>query len=673
MRSELTFHQAVFGYDNGHHLLEASIRLSAEVRHFLAVATDLSGTPPTEGFEMAYTGLPLPGTSYYALFCTWLAPEVRRPGCVWGHVLLIDLPDLAELPDLSQLRNLFRRPRSRRLDEYRSRVDFQPQSRHRGTYSTSLAKTLGKAVLSALYLEPRKSIVFPASEAKETEDLVFGLWSQQWPRLRRSFRFSTGSFADRGRGGTPFDLQVSPKANRRAWQQRDEYLILDHIEQSDAASMYGPNAWILSSAVADLISPDVDGFRTFLRTYGVDVNEPREAFVRLARAFETLVVFPAADFRIRLSALGELFPGSSEALLLKEWLITGGNKLDAREDLAREWAIVSFLLTAAEAAPYAGVVVDVEGPAEMLWHGRKRAVLSLLAELVRQPERPLATAFAGAIAKAVRPTELRLISEESPELIPLFLRHRPELAIHPDVWRLPIPTQWRIHEALSGLSLPPKVWGEIVGTMLQAGSSTAVRDAVKKAGRYAIEGALRWAEDRAAKEDLPSQVWQQALAVSAADRLKDSELSSAALAFCGWCLPPDTVRRSLHSSRLDVQRLAEELEEVPKPLRLHAAFLLVSLGLRDGQTQGATLLAKGFFAVYDALASRDYSSDSWLLLSPELPDLGWWKDWDRCEKLRQATVRTFPDHDMVASKLLAAAVGPKQVEIVKRIYPNFLS
>ena len=96
MRGEFVFHQALFGYDAGHHLIEASLKLSTEIRHFLAVATDLSGSSPALGFETSYTGMPLPGSSYYALFCTWLAPEMPRPGSVWSQVIFIELGDLAK-------------------------------------------------------------------------------------------------------------------------------------------------------------------------------------------------------------------------------------------------------------------------------------------------------------------------------------------------------------------------------------------------------------------------------------------------------------------------------------------------------------------------------------------------------------------------------------------------
>ena len=42
-----------------------------------------------------------------------------------------------------------------------------------------------------------------------------------------------------------------------------------------------------------------------------------------------------------------------------------------------------------------------------------------------------------AVAGAVRPQELALVTRERPDLIPLFLGERPDLACHVETWRLP--------------------------------------------------------------------------------------------------------------------------------------------------------------------------------------------------------------------------------------------
>src|SRR5437868_1831594 len=110
MPEQIKLQQALFGYRDGHNLLASSTALAPRVRQFLATITDSSGPENNTGFEGAFTGLPVPETDFYALFCTWPAPEMSRPGCVWSHVILIPLADLARIQALFHLRKLCSRP-----------------------------------------------------------------------------------------------------------------------------------------------------------------------------------------------------------------------------------------------------------------------------------------------------------------------------------------------------------------------------------------------------------------------------------------------------------------------------------------------------------------------------------------------------------------------------------
>jgi hypothetical protein len=106
---------------------------------------------------------------------------------------------------------------------------------------------------------------------------------------------------------------------------------------------------------------------------------------------------------------------------------------------------------------------------------------------------------------------------------------------------------------------------------------------------------------------------------------------------CAWIVPPEIVRSFLGALRDDVQHLADEpLDAIPSPLHSHTAFVLVTLALRSNGDVGLKLLIRGFFEAYEGLASGNYLSESWQVLSPELPWLGYWRDWDRCQKLLQA-------------------------------------
>jgi GTPase-associated protein 1, N-terminal domain type 1 len=668
---EFKLQQALFGYDGGHQLLAASVRLPTEAKHFLSVATDSSGSAPLSGFDQVHCGMPLTGTDFYALFSTWLAPEMPRPGCVWSHVLLIELADLAQLIDLGELRQLFRRPKKIDEQTWRNPLSFFPQ-RITAAPIAPFREADCLQILEVLYATPETPALVEAPTAETYEDLVFAVWSQQWPRLRRSFRFSTGSFGDRGRGGQPFDLQVTPLGNRRAWQRGGEEKRADTTHSASEGSEQTRQYW-LKVAANDLCAPAVQGLRSFLQTYGLDVSDPRTAFARLATAYNLVVLRPSGDWKERLSSLGRIFPDQSEALRLKESLVAPRQSSDPQESLEHAWATASFLLDSPDARPYASVSFDFADLAPSLWKGKSEGVLSLLSRLVRQPENPAATSFAAAIANAVQPSELKLIADQRSELIPIILNHRPALAFDASTWQLPEHTQWQITEVLDRLPLSQKQWGDVMAAKFLSATYVAVRESVEKAGPYAMQGAFRWFESAIAKELLPSQIWREALATPAAERLAGpGALPPAELALCAWFPPPETIRQVLTASRDDVQQLAQQpLDLLPHPLRLPTAFLLVTLGLRAAGSEGVKPLVRGYYEVYNALAVSTASNiafpwESWLLLSAELPQPGRWRTWDRCQRLRRATRDWLHVHMGTGKPLLDEAPSEKHHEIARR-------
>lgn len=637
---ELTFHQALFGYDGGHQLLAASLRLPTEARHSLAVATDISGSAPTCKFDQTYTGMPLAGTEFYALFCTWLAPEMPRPGCVWSHVLLIELPDLAELRDLGALRSLFVRPvPPKELDGFSKPLHYQ-SAPERPLRLPPNSEPLAVILIEALYTEANRPVVLAETDACANEELIFSLWSQQWPRLRRNFVFSTGSFADRGRNGPAFDVQVTPMANLGAWPRSGKHLIIAPQTKSQEVE-----SWV-REVLNDLSAPNSRGLRSFMSEYGLDLISPRGSFVKLVRAFQQTRHISPTNWTQILQSIAQDFPDASDAVRLKQWMISPQIFVKEQDDLELGWAIISFLLNDPIALAYDSVSYNHLSLVTRLWHEKRKDLLELFANLVRQDATPAASNFASAITNVVNPEDLREIWEIRPELLSPIISHRPNIAFNADIWRLPVSAQWRALEALARAKLSQKDWGEVLGAMLVAETDTAVNESVVKAGPFAIEAALRWAERGGIRDRLPSSIWREALGSSAADRLGVMPLPPLHLALCAWLAPSD-VARQIAVVRQDIQELAREaIENLPKPLLLPTSFFLMTLGLRSEGIEGLLLIARGFALVHAALAADNYPWESWQLLSPLLPHLDWFRDWDKCEKLRRAVQDWLANRDI---------------------------
>lgn len=638
MAEQIKLQQALFGYRDGHNLLATSTALAPRVRQFLATITDSSGPENNKGFEGSFTGLPVPETDFYALFRTWPAPEMPRPGCVWSHVILIQLADLARIPALFQLGKLCSRP-SVPFDaaRYEEPLALDVTKAEESAAVNSDQRRLHYLV-RALYEHPEAGVVILDEESASWENAVFRVWAQQWPRLRREFAFSTGSLSDRRIAGIPFDLQIAPISSERLWRRAGAPTLLLNFLAPPPELFGGPIPPWVDVAEADLRGESDRRFRQFLFDNGSDVEDPRAVFSKLATVCKDVGATSESAWADLLCAVGVSFPVPTEAVRLKRWLVTLPASLNPSEKLEREWSIVSFLLDSQHRAAYPSLDFDFANSAVSLWKEKREQTITLLSRLVKRDENPAAISFAEGIASAVDSASLRAIAEGHGELVPLVIRHNPALAFEIDTWKLSGHIQTQVYEPLTKLALSQADWGRIVGAMFIAATYISVRDAVAMAGPFAMTGAFRWLEHQVVKNILPSQAWRDALASCAVAQISQTkDLQPAQLALCAWCAPSEDVRRILSASREDVQRMAEASPDaVPAPLQVSTAFLLLTLGLRENSEAAANMVLRNFFTVHSALAIGAHSSESWWLISPELPALRWWRDWDRCEKLRQA-------------------------------------
>ena len=144
--------QALFGYREGHRLLQASRKFTPTTERSLLTLTDMSGSRMVDGFEEYVSGYPVPGEECYAFVRTWYAPEMERPGCVWSHVLILRNSDLPTISDSDQLLPLFRRPQEGEFDSYLSLlVPLARNAFANGFPRTDVLSRRGSSYFSALH------------------------------------------------------------------------------------------------------------------------------------------------------------------------------------------------------------------------------------------------------------------------------------------------------------------------------------------------------------------------------------------------------------------------------------------------------------------------------------------------------------------------------------------
>lgn len=107
-----------------------------------------------------------------------------------AHIIDRFWKDLAVIDELEILNSLFKRPEDfTDFNSFKMKLALPVKSAV--DRISPVAESL-EHILWALYEKPTDPIVASKGNA---EKIILTLWSQQWPRLRRNFRFCSLSFA----------------------------------------------------------------------------------------------------------------------------------------------------------------------------------------------------------------------------------------------------------------------------------------------------------------------------------------------------------------------------------------------------------------------------------------------------------------------------------------------
>lgn len=622
----LTLHQALHGYADGHRQLANSANLTPRDTKTLLMLSDISG-PGARLDEVGYlTGFPLPESGMYALARTWPAPEMSRPGCVWTHTLLIDFAELATIKSLAALSPLFRRPELSSYADYGKTLMFLEQRAAVRPTQEDLA--WGRRLLAGLYDQPRSRVVAMRSDSMDNEALVLAVWSQQWPKLRRAFRFCTWTAADRSSEGHLFDLQLLPPMDRSI---RTRFQGAVDLEALDG----GVGSW-LDDAVVDLAEPDIQGLRSFLHRLGGDIVHGREGFWPLCRLHHLV-----SDFETRPEALGA-------AVALLEGQFGAGQARGARAMVAAagmtraqeiDHTVLDFLLRNLDLVDAASLEAGADNLGRGIWKldpGRLLPLLECEDAHSIIPERTLA---------GLRPDELLDGLRRSPSLMIPVLERRPDVMAQPAFWAL---DGLDSDVALAAVTPLEQLQMPVLGAIIAARRNDLAPRCVRRFGSLLVLQAvapqvgLNPVGQRLADWIREASYDRYTVAKLLAN---DSPLSRTFLVALARTLDPDAVPNEYG---LDPWWVG--MNQATGPIAANdLVFLSAYLFCRalGGHSRNAAELARlGFETTYRAAERNELPVDVWQALERRLPRTFFWFDWDRCPRLRAAVIDLFVDRGL---------------------------
>ncbi len=608
-------HQTLHGYERGHRLLASSMELPNSVARKLLYLSDLSGANRAEGFEQYLTGFPIPEGVIYALARTWEAPEMERPGCVFTHTLLISFSDLAQLTDLSVLLTLLSRPQKGVYAAYRNSLALP-------TIGTQIQPNQSQlsALIEALYAGDPSNIAIAANSSETWQPAIFAVWSQMWPRLRRSLTFSTGSLGPRTLDGESFAIQVIPAR----WQTRlsREFPDSTFIEPQPVPA--DNDNW-QSLLIIDCTCPDPMGLRQFLRYYAADL-EPRRALMQPLlelwrwRHLPTDKQAETGRVQALLQLMGETFPEAEEAARLKRELF--GKPGDGMRP-SLEAAILYGLSTIGSDAAYDFKALACAERIVALWQNERPTAESLLEKLLNTKRNPLGERLLDTIGDALSLAEVSKLATTHLVLLSRWLPQHPQWLSCATLWDQPLERQRGLLDLLytSRKQLSDEL-PQILRTLITTGSLQLTRVVAETFRDELVEILLKsWTHEQT---PVPVPVaWSDLLRRHQevlGSCLLHEPRSPRLIELLVPLLDPagDTVSRlPLDLWGTDVLQAAKQASDSNKSI-LHA--LRCQLGLRNFRSRGYLLLEDSFVFIYRAIDRNQLADHPRQLLLLHLPE-----------------------------------------------------
>ncbi len=195
------------GYKLGHNYIQGSIVLpSTHDMDKIATLSDWSEYVGINNERDYITAYPLDESPYYVVAKTWYADEMRRPGCVWTHSLLIQKDDLSKITDFCNLLYLFEVPLTENYESYSAPRAFVEDAKVATTQLSDIGENRAAEVYENL-LSTKPSFILADFTSQQSQELLLTLLNYVPTEMLKNKSFCSGAAAPRAYDGKYLSLQ----------------------------------------------------------------------------------------------------------------------------------------------------------------------------------------------------------------------------------------------------------------------------------------------------------------------------------------------------------------------------------------------------------------------------------------------------------------------------------
>ena len=655
MGEVVSFDQALFGYDDGHRLLESSVRLSVPDTQLLLLLTDLAPGLTNLRADGYWTGAPLRESPQYALMRTWPASELPRPGCVWTHVIFVPFSHLEDSWDLKDLSQLLRRPCwPENLGSYSARIASSNVDRTFSTNARHASPVRNSYLIECVYFERCDNA--PASSQEDLGVDSLAIWSQQWPELRKSFTFRTIGIPNFGKSPLPaFDLEYI--AGNLKLRELGSDPILSKKWRAEGFE---------GDLAEDLTAEQPSQLRKFVRRYGNGLRQRVTGVPFLAWVRRNVLDISSRGLNPTsfLIEVARVLPESNDGRDLKSDLISFDKEAVVSLPASSLAAVLSFLMRDVNGSSFpplneTGIDLVIRD-----WNRNPQNLLQILdASLsAKQPKakRDLDKTsktfqILEVLSNLIPPADLMRSTSGWPLVRRAFVRINPLLLDWDDLINVDPDEMIQLLDVFEeGDIIESRAISRLLSTSKPKVANEIIRRFPGEVLKQVCIGRGRLGHRFEANEYILKHVQELAPKFLTAGFLRGLRSTSSLSAFASMLgfINPLTIEVGPLPWATAVRDASVDTSE--SDTQILRAFLL-ALGLAHPQKGSEFVLEYSFEAIHTAMLHSTLPYSASIMLEPRLPELSWWRNWDTCLRLRTVIVETYAHAELDSKSFLRLA------------------
>jgi hypothetical protein len=493
-------------------------------------------------------------------------------------------------------------------------------------------------LLFHFYGNQNKPLLLPAQNSHEFKDALFAMWSQQWPSLRMQFTFCTGSLSSRSYDKRPLDVQCVPVA-----------LVREVAREVPSSSIARPDIFSPANVVVDswvhAAAKDArclggGDLRDFLWAVA-DSDDGRGDFASLVSAFDAV----RESQSLPVDLIATLFPAQSSGRGLKELFFGRFNNIrDLRQ--YEEQDILSALATTSRYASFDAATLLVRQRGIDLCTTRPHDAGRLISELCRATLNPIGEEILNGLISAADANIVGDVADEHPELLPTLFGSNPRFATFARLWVKGGDRRRELFESVaSNEGLDASLIHDVIDAMLTSGADGLIWRALERWNKEAVFSVLRWGNThrgalsetclQALKSYVPSVMdWVGA----------NTDATPECLVSIAHVVAPCSHDVARYDSTVWLRVFRSIRNSSDESETTYLSAFLLALAYENAPPAPLALVSESFECLHEVARLNALGDDAWMIVEPLVPELSWYANWDKCERLRRALISAFIHH-----------------------------